>query len=160
MLAKTPSYDAAAPLVSVCVPLYEHADVLERALESVAGSEHPGCELLILDDASLGESVAVARSFLEGHPWLPALLLGRRVNQGLGRGRTDMARLARGELLFMLDADNELYPTALGRLAEALERESGAAFAYSLIEAHTGGHPRRLLSGCPGTRGACGRATT
>jgi hypothetical protein len=149
VLAKTPSYDAAEPQVSVCVPLYEHADVLERALESVAGSEYGSCELLILDDASEAPSVAVARSFLERRPWLPALLLGRRVNQGLGRGRTDMARLARGELLFMLDADNELYPTALGRLAEALDRDGGAAFAYSLIEAHTEGRPRGLLSGLP-----------
>jgi len=149
VLAKTPSYSSAEPRISVCVPLYEHADVLARALESVAGSEHPATELLILDDASRGPSVAVARSFLEAHPWLPALLLGRRVNQGLGRGRTDMARVARGELLFMLDADNELYPTALGRLAGALDGDPGAAFAYSLIEAHTGGRPRGLLSGLP-----------
>jgi hypothetical protein len=60
-----------------------------------------------------------------------------------------MAAAARGELLFMLDADNEVYPTALGRLADALAADPGAAFAYSLIEAHTQGRPRTLLSSLP-----------
>ena len=71
------------------------------------------------------------------------------MNQGLGRGRTDMARLARAEELFMLDADNEVYPPALGRLADALDEDPGAAFAYSLIEAGSNGRPRALLSALP-----------
>ena len=80
---------------------------------------------------------------------MPALLLGRRANRGLGPGRTDMANQARGELLFMLDADNDVYPTAFERLAAALDEDTGAAFAYSLIEAHTEGRPRGLLSASP-----------
>lgn len=146
---ETPAYETATPRISVCVPLYEHADVIGRALQSVAGSERGDLEVLIVDDASEGPAVAVAREFLEARPWLPARLHRRERNQGLGRGRTDMARVARGDLLFMLDADNEIYPTALGRLADALDSDPGATFAYSVIEAHTDGRPRALLSSLP-----------
>ncbi len=146
---ETPSYADAAPRISVCVPLYEHADVIGRALQSVAGSDRGDLEVLIVDDASEGPAVEVAREFLEARPWLPARLHRRERNEGLGRGRTDMARVARGDLLFMLDADNEVYPTALGRLADALDDDPGAAFAYSVIEAHTDGRPRALLSSLP-----------
>lgn len=145
---RTPAYDAAVPEITVCVPLYEHADVIERALGSVAAAEG-NLELLVLDDASPGPAAEVVREFLEARPWLPARLLVRSVNRGLGPGRSDMAQEARGELLFMLDADNEIYPTALVRLAAALEADPAAAFAYSMIEAHTDGRPRGLLSALP-----------
>ena len=80
---------------------------------------------------------------------MPAQLLGRRANRGLGPGRNDMAHRARGELLFMLDADHDIYPNAFGRLSTALDRDADAAFAYSLIEAHTDNRPRGLLSSLP-----------
>jgi hypothetical protein len=49
----------------------------------------------------------------------------------------------------MLDADNDVYPTAFDRLAAALDADAGAAFAYSLVEAHNEGRPRGLLSASP-----------
>jgi len=148
-LHTTPSYDGAQPQISVCVPVYEHADVLPRALQSACGTGRDDVELVICDDASGDDSVGIACAFLEERPWLPARLLGRSANLGLGPGRNDMAAASRGELLFMLDADNEIYPTALGRLSGALDADPDAAFAYPLIEAHTDGRPRGLLSSLP-----------
>ncbi len=148
ILHTTPAYEGAQPAITVCVPLYEHEDAIERALESVAGAEGD-YELLVVDDASTGPAPQVAVGFFERNPWIPARVYGRELNQGLGRGRTDLARVARGDLLFMLDADNEIYPSALTRLAGALEADPGAAFAYSVIEAHSEGRPRALLSALP-----------
>src|SRR5206468_6596934 len=67
-------------------------------------------------------------------------------NQGLGKARNVLARLARGELVFFLDADNAIYPTALTRLAEALEADPAAVFAYGMIEVRTAGQPTGLVS--------------
>ena len=146
VLHTTPAYEAAQPRITVCIPVYEHSGPLRRALESACGSGRTDVEVLVLDDGSSPETVAQVRALVEGIPWMPARLLGRRANRGLGPGRTDMAHHARGELLFMLDADNDVYPTAFERLAAALDEDAGAAFAYSLIEAHTEGRPRGLLS--------------
>ena len=146
---RTKAWEEARPKVSVCIPVYEHEEVLRRALRSVAGSELAELEVLILDDASTGPTVDRAREWLTEHEWLPGLLLSRESNRGVGAGRNDLARHARGDLLFMLDADNEVYPTALTRLAEALDADAESAFAYSLIETHTAGRPRALLSAAP-----------
>ena len=160
MLHTTPAYEGAQPRITVCIPVYQHAGPLRRALESACGSGRDDVEVLVLDDGSSPEAVAQVQALVEEIPWMPARLLGRRANRGLGPGRTDMANHARGELLFMLDADNDVYPTAFERLAAALDEDAGAAFAYSLIEAHTEAAHAGCSAQAPGTRSACAAATT
>ena len=65
------------------------------ALTSVAASSFTDFEVLIMDDASGDGSKAAAASFLEAHPWLPALLLHEPVNRGLGRSRNALLERAR-----------------------------------------------------------------
>ena len=77
------------------------------------------------------------------------MLLQHVVNRGLGRTRNDLVSAARGELVFMLDADNEIYPTALDRLVDALDHDSGALFAYPMLEEHVDGEPDTLRSYLP-----------
>jgi glycosyltransferase involved in cell wall biosynthesis len=61
------------------------------------------------------------------------LLVRHIVNQGLSRSRNTALALVKTPYVFILDADNQVYPRALQVLREAIEN-SGAAMAYSLIE--------------------------
>jgi len=149
VVSRTPAYERAVPRVSVLVPLYNHAEEVTAALASVAASELPELEVVVLDDASTDGSRESAIDFLLGHPHLPALLLRHPVNRGLGRTRNDLVASARGELVFMLDADNEVYPTALSRLVDALDEDPGAFFAYSMLEEHEDGESDTLRSCLP-----------
>jgi GT2 family glycosyltransferase len=87
--------------------------------------------------------------FMAQHPYLPATLMQHPVNRGLGRTRNDLAAAARGEYVFMLDSDNEMYPTALARLVEALDADEEAFFAYPMLEVHADGRPETLRSFLP-----------
>jgi hypothetical protein len=149
VVARTPAYERANPRVSVLVPLYNHAEEVTAALTSVAASELPELEVVVLDDASTDGSRESAIDFLLANPYLPAQLLRHPVNRGLGRTRNDLVASARGELVFMLDADNEVYPTALSRLVDALDEDPGAFFAYSMLEEHEDGEPDTLRSCLP-----------
>ena len=149
VVARTPAYERATPRVSVLVPLYNHAEEVSAALASVLGSELQDLEIVVLDDASTDASRESVIDFLLAHPFLPALVLRHPVNRGLGRTRNDLVATARGELVFMLDADNEIYPTALSRLAAALDDDPGAFFAYSMLEEHEDGVPDTLRSCLP-----------
>jgi hypothetical protein len=149
IVARTPAYERTSPRVSVLVPLYNHAEEVEAALESVAATELRELEIVVLDDASTDGSREAVLAFLLARPFLPALLLRHSVNRGLGRTRNDLVAAARGELVFMLDADNEVYPTALPRLVEALDRDPGAFFAYSMLEEHENGESDLLRSCLP-----------
>ena len=148
-LARTPTYGAATPRVSVLIPLYNHAAEVVRALESVANASYGRHDVIVLDDASTDDSREVVRAFFVRHPELPGRLLGHRANRGLGRTRNALVGSATGELVFPLDADNELYPRAIVRLVEALDENPEALFSYSAIEVHDGDEPVTLMSHQP-----------
>jgi len=146
LFASTPAYREARPRVSITITLHNYEREVVEALASVDASEFEDYEVLVLDDASTDGSLAAVRDFFLDRPWMPAALLRHRVNRGLGASRNALASHARGELMFTLDADNTIRPSALGRLVEALDADPGAAFAYPLIAVLRSGDPVGLLS--------------
>jgi hypothetical protein len=145
-VATTPAYAAASPRVTVGISLHNYQSEVQDALASVAASEYTDYEVLVLDDASTDASAAAVLAFLEDHPWMPAALLEHRRNAGLARTRNALAERSRGELVFVLDADNGLYPHGLRRLVQALDADPGAVFAYAIIAVYQQGRPSALLS--------------
>jgi glycosyltransferase involved in cell wall biosynthesis len=146
LVALTPTFREARPRVSVAITLHNYEREVLEALASVEASEFDDYELLVIDDASTDRSLDVVRDFLAERPWLPGMLFRHPLNRGLAASRNALARRARGEMMFVLDADNAIYPTALGRLVEALDRDPGASFAYPLIAMHRSGETIGLLS--------------
>lgn len=144
--AETEAYALAQPRVSVLISLYNYEREILDALESVAASEHDSYDVLILDDASADGSVEVVREFLAQRRWLPARLLRHASNQGVSRTRNTLAALARGELVFVLDADNAVYPSTLRKLEAALDEDPAAMFAFSLCAVWANGEPVGLTS--------------
>ncbi len=125
---------SSGPRVSVVMTVYNYADVVGAAIESVALSEFADYELVVVDDASSDGSGDAIREAIAAVPWVSAVVVTRGENGGLARARNLGAQMAGGEMLFILDADNAIYPHALGRLAAALENTPEAAFAYGIIE--------------------------
>ena len=146
LVALTPTFRDAQPRVSVAITLHNYEREVLEALGSVEASEYEDYEVLVIDDASADGSLETVRGFLAERPWFPAALLRHRVNRGLGASRNALARQARGETMFVLDADNAIYPTALSRLVDRLDHEPGATFAYPLIAVKRSGEPAGLLS--------------
>jgi hypothetical protein len=123
-----------APGVSVVITVYNYAALVTKAIESVAASEFTNYELVIVDDASNDGSAEQIRDALTWAPWVTARVVTRARNGGLAAARNLGSELAAGELVFMLDADNMIYPHTLGRLVQALDEDPGASFAYGIIE--------------------------
>ena len=123
-------------LVTVAVSLFNYAEFLPECLDSVFAQRHAAIELVVVDDHSLeDESVAVAREWLEARSgrFHRSLLLRHTRNQGLAEARNSAFRVARGSLVFVLDADNMIYPRAIGRLQAAMST-SRAAATYAQLE--------------------------
>ena len=142
----TPAYDAIAPEVSVVVPCFNYADVVGEAMDSVVANHGVVAELIVVDDHSTDASAEVVRRFAAAHPWFPLKLVSRATNRGLSASRNLGFTLARAELVFVLDADNHLFPTALAKLKAALDA-SEASFAYAIAEVF--GDRTALLSAIP-----------
>ncbi len=130
----TPAYEATTPRVSAAVTLYNYGGVIRDALESLAASTSVAIEIVVVDDHSSDDGRNTVEQFMLDHPDLAVSLIGKDVNAGLADARNDAFAAARGEYVFVMDADNEVYPTCLARLCETLDEDQGAAAAYSILE--------------------------
>ncbi len=131
---ETTAYADAVPEVSVVVTLYNYADVVTDTLDSVLASEDVSFEVIVVEDHATDRSRDVAREYLADHDDVPMLLLGKEVNGGLAAARNAGFEHARGGLVMVMDADNQVYPTCLRRLADALIADPGAGAAYAILE--------------------------
>ena len=134
------------PRVSVILTVYNYAGVVPNAIASVADSDYDSRELVVVDDCSRDDSLDVVRAEIARRPNLPATIVSRGRNQGLAAARNCGLSHASGELVFILDADNAIYPHCLSRLVGALDEDPLASFAYGMIEMFGPEGPRDLLS--------------
>ena len=114
-----------APLVSIVIASYNYGRFLPEAIASALGQTWPSIEVIVVDDGSRDDSVAVARQ----HP----VRLIAQDNRGVARARNRGASEARGELVVFLDADDVLEATFVERCSHALHR-SGPEVAYAYAQ--------------------------
>jgi len=113
---------AAAPLAAVLVSLYNYADRITAALNSVAAQRQQQLELIVVDDASTDTGAAVVQAWMKaqehtaGSPFARLLLLRHGRNAGLATARNTAFAAAQAPWCFVLDADNAL----LSRSGECL----------------------------------------
>jgi hypothetical protein len=138
LVSRTPTYGSAYPRVSVLVALYNHEAEIVDALNSLLRSSVYSWELIVVDDGSSDGSREAAARWMSAHRSEQVTLLAHPVNRGLGPARNTAMAWARGEYVFILDADNEIYPLCLERLTTALDSDSDAAFAYAILERFRG----------------------
>ncbi len=146
---ESPAWALAQPNVAVCVPVHDDGSTAVRALESAIGCAGVDIELLVLDDGSADDSLDRVVTWLERRPHVAGSVIASPVNRGLGAARNAMLAMARAPYAFMLDADNLVFPKALRRLVDALEKDPQAVFAYGLLERRRGGRSVGLLSAGP-----------
>ncbi|MPY93808.1 MAG: glycosyltransferase [Acidimicrobiia bacterium] len=137
------------PRVSVITALFNHADHIEEALESVRRSRFQDLEVIVVDDGSSDGSGDVVAAYAARHPEMPLLMLRHPGNRGLGNARNTGVAMARGEYLFVLDSDNRVFPSALGSLVRALDNDVAAAFAYGVLQCFDITGPSHVVSHLP-----------
>jgi GT2 family glycosyltransferase len=121
----------AAPRFSILTPVYETpADVLRKTLRSVRRQSYTDWELCLVDDGSQQPHV---RSLLDKAAAEDARIRveHRTHNGGIVDASNDALAMARGELVALLDHDDELHPDALALVAEAVDANPEADYLYT-----------------------------
>jgi glycosyltransferase involved in cell wall biosynthesis len=138
-----------APRFSVIIPAYNAKDTLARALDSVLAQSWPAFEIIVIDDGSVDATAAVAASYGEKIRYL------RQDNAGVSAARNHGARIASGDWLAFLDADDWYYLDRLKRHGEWIVRDTSLDFLTGDYEYRdTSG----ALLGCSMESKASGRA--
>ena len=125
----------ATPSVSVVVTLYNYAHYVEECLDSIAAQTQKNIELILVDDCSRDEGAEVVLNWLDRHQssFIAHRVVAHTENMGLPYARNTAFLNARADRVFVMDADNALYPRAIERCMEAMT-ESRAAGAYTQLE--------------------------
>lgn len=102
------------PLVSVVVPNYNYARALRLCLAALRAQTYPHVEIIVVDDRSTDDSVAVAESF-------GVKVLHTPANGGPAVARNLGASHANGEILFFVDSDVAVKPDAITNAVAILQ---------------------------------------
>jgi len=117
------------PSVSVLVTVYNRERYLATCLESILASTWHDFEVVVVDDASTDESLAVAHGFESRDRRVR--LYGNQKNLGDYPNRMRAAELARGRYLKYVDSDDLIYRHSLAIMVEAMDANPKAALALS-----------------------------
>jgi glycosyltransferase involved in cell wall biosynthesis len=105
------------PLVSVCVPTFNGARFLRQCLDSALGQSWRDLEVLVVDDGSTDETLAIARDYARRDDRVRVVV--NPANLGLVENWNRCVTLARGSWIKFLFQDDYLEPTCLSRMLEA-----------------------------------------
>ncbi len=150
------------PIVSVLMPVYNAAHYVAEAVESILGQTFADFEFLIIDDGSTDRSRAILERYAARDR---RIRLTGRPNTGHSVALNELLRVAGGELVARMDADDVALPERLARQVEYLRAHPDVVCVGSAVHMIDGagrlvgdGHPamdheeiqRRALAGdCP-----------
>ncbi|MFC3227163.1 glycosyltransferase family 2 protein [Marinibaculum pumilum] len=121
--------EGCAGQLSVVIPNYNHGRFLETAVAAHLGQRRPPLEVIVVDDASTDDSVAVVTALQAQEPRIRLLRQdrNRRVNAAMNRGLAE----ARGDYVCFSAADDLVGPDFAAENLALLDACPQAAFAFS-----------------------------
>lgn len=113
------------PLVSVVIPIYNVERYIATAISSVLLQSYQHFELLLIDDASPDNSIAIAQTFID-----PRIKIISQSNLGLAGARNTGLHAAKGKYIALLDADDLWHPCKLAMHVNHLELKPNVDVSY------------------------------
>jgi len=106
------------PLVSVSMPAFNAERYIGEAIESILSQTYTNFELIIIDDGSTDQTREIINRYHD--PRIVKIFSDQ--NRGLIATRNQIAQLARGKYLALLDADDRAFPNRLELQVNFLEQ--------------------------------------
>jgi glycosyltransferase involved in cell wall biosynthesis len=116
-----PELSSDVALVSVIVPVYNHARFLCACFDSIAAETYPNVELLVIDDGSSDGSFDVAKEWIARNSGRFARVeLEKQENAGITVSLNRLLRMTRGDYIVLLASDDILLPGGISARVAAL----------------------------------------
>lgn len=106
--------------VSVALASYNGAAYIEEQLDSLARQERLPDELIVCDDGSSDQTVALTRGFASRAPF-PVRIEQNPVRLGIAKNFEKALSLCTGDLMFLADQDDVWLPSKIRMMQRALE---------------------------------------
>lgn len=121
--------------LSIVIPYYNLGSTVEETINSIVNSSFEGkMEIILLDDGSTDESSIIKAREMEQKYGNKGLRLIHIENGGLANARNVGVKLATGEFICFLDADDMVKPTYFQQCVNILNRYNNVSFVYSWVQ--------------------------
>lgn len=117
-----------SPRVSIGMPVYNGQTYLRKAIESILDQTYPDFELLIADNCSQDDTVAIAEQYASSDRRIR--IIRRESNQGAVDNFNFVFRQTSGEYFKWAAADDWCAPTFLEKCVAALDSDPEAAWCH------------------------------
>jgi succinoglycan biosynthesis protein ExoO len=135
----------ASPLVSVVMANFQAGEKLAQAIKSVLAQSNGSLELIICDDASSDDSVAIAERFACEDSRVK--VISATQNGGPARSRNRGLGAAIGHWIAIVDSDDLIHPERFERLLAVAAYSEADIIADDLLEFFEDGSPCKLFLG-------------
>ncbi len=113
------------PLLSVIIPVYNCAPVINRCLESI---DYPDAEIIVVDDGSKDDSARIVSEYALSHPNVRLLC---KENGGVSSARNLGMEAASGKYLMFVDADDYVVRGAIENVIKVAEDNKADVVKFS-----------------------------
>lgn len=124
-------WPAVSPTVSILLANYNHAKYLPTSLAGICGQTHPATEVIIVDDGSTDDSVAVIEEYAQRFPNIR--LLRNDMNRGQHYSIQRALLAAHGDYVVWAASDDLLLPDFIERSLGVLKQYPDAGLCFSRL---------------------------
>lgn len=119
----------ASPVVSVIIPNYNHSRYLRQRIESVLNQTYRDFELIILDDYSTDNSVAVIEEYSSSDKVSHIVLNNKNSGSTFHQWKKGFS-LAQGKYIWIAESDDYADPVLLEKLVSLLDSDDKSMVAF------------------------------
>ncbi|MEB3167585.1 MAG: glycosyltransferase family 2 protein [Cyanobium sp.] len=121
-------------LVSTIIPTYNRAEMLIQAVRSVLDQDYRPIEIIVVDDGSTDDTLAVARNLAAQYS--NEVIVFQQRNAGPGMARQKGLEAARGEFIQFLDSDDLLIKNKFSLQVDRLRHAPDCQICYGISHDH------------------------
>lgn len=117
-------------LVSVIVPNYNHSKFLDRRIQSVLNQTYKDFELIILDDCSTDDSLAVIEKY-KSNPHVREVIVNKINSGNTFKQWQKGIEVSKGDVVWIAESDDYCELTLLEELVNAYNGKRNTVLAYN-----------------------------
>lgn len=119
-------------LITIGITCYNAEDIICAAIDSALAQDWPNIEIIVVDDASTDNSVAVVQEKLAGDERFQ--LIEHKENKGVATARNEIINSSTGEFIAFFDDDDQSTPDRLAKqYARVIAYERDFAAGASVV---------------------------
>ncbi len=123
------------PLISIIIPVYNHADYILETLQSIYHDDYPNKELVLINDGSTDNSDTIIRDWIKEHKNKLKIIYKSRANKGLTATMNELFSLSSGAFIVDIASDDFLLEGGIFKRYRYLEEhpEKLAVFGDCIV---------------------------